>query len=288
MNKFDKIKEKIDKNTKGNYPHRGIFMWMMNDIPIFSQGPKGGDAQWLQLTSESSSPVTSCTWVQIRKRLGTLKSIQMTQEENWMNLQNKLRACILDRSTQSWKDVSISRKENWSEMVQTCTSAAVIFICKDDHVSHQLSQRLLYLEKVNEINLESQQSTLLLFWHQESGRTSLSLDLDLTLLKLSQVVLRKRRENLLALSNQQTREAVVQCTRQYQWTELLMRSDVPSCSPVATNLRYNSLGQRNAPTTMSETWFRMMVDEEGDFAWPEPIEKFQQWAETTANEENVN
>ena len=31
-----------------------------------------------------------------------------------------------------------------------------------------------------------------------------------------------------------------------------------------------------------------MVDEESDFAWPERIEKFPQWAETTANEENVN
>ena len=43
-----------------------------------------------QLTSGGSSPDASCTLFQVRKRLGTSKSIQMTQKETWMNWQNKL------------------------------------------------------------------------------------------------------------------------------------------------------------------------------------------------------
>ena len=62
----------------------------------------GGKARFLQ-DSGSSSLDTSCTLVQDRKRLATLKSIQMTQKENCMNWQSMLRNCISYRSIHSWR-----------------------------------------------------------------------------------------------------------------------------------------------------------------------------------------
>ena len=62
----------------------------------------GGKARFLQ-DSGSSSLDTSCTLVQGRKRLATLKSIQMTQKENCMNWQSMLRNCISYRSIHSWR-----------------------------------------------------------------------------------------------------------------------------------------------------------------------------------------
>ena len=84
MNGHHKVKEKIDKNTPETYSHRVIFMEMMSDIPISSNGPKRNNVhisakrrKEMQLTSESSSPQTT---------------------QSGMNKTNKLRLCIVYRS----------------------------------------------------------------------------------------------------------------------------------------------------------------------------------------------
>ena len=82
----------------------------------------------MQLTSQGPSRDTSCTLVQVQKRHGTLKSIQMNQKENGMNWQSKLLKCILYGSIQSWMGVSISRTENWRKEVQTCISTPMMHL----------------------------------------------------------------------------------------------------------------------------------------------------------------
>ena len=120
----------------------------------------------MQLTSRGWSPDSSCTLVQVRKRHGTLKSIQMTQKENGMKWQSKSRKCILYRSIQSWKDVSISRKENSRKEVQTCISTPMIHLQK--MMMYLITSAIDlcfvfgicdYLGKVNEIDIENQRHT---------------------------------------------------------------------------------------------------------------------------------
>ena len=49
MNMFDKVKEKMDNSLlKRPTPHRVILMVMMNEIPLFAQGPKGSSTKFLQ------------------------------------------------------------------------------------------------------------------------------------------------------------------------------------------------------------------------------------------------
>ena len=69
--------EKTDKNTPETYTHRVIFMWMMNEIPISSKGPKRCDVhisakRWKEmlLTSESTSP-------------GNIMHIGQSSEKTW-------------------------------------------------------------------------------------------------------------------------------------------------------------------------------------------------------------
>ena len=110
---FDKIKEKMDifLLQKTGF-HRVLFMGMMNKIPISSKEPEG-------------SPDTPCSSVQVRKRLGTLKSIQMTKKENGMNWQSKLRTCILFKSIQFLKEMLIWAYAR-TEEVQTCRQVEAI------------------------------------------------------------------------------------------------------------------------------------------------------------------
>ena len=151
-----------------------------------------------QLTSGGSSPDASCTLFQVRKRLGTSKSIQMTQKETWMNWQNKLWmriSCAKKKHIQSWKDAKTSNKESWSEVYFNASDPSVT----NDDGSPQFSQWLLHCFgkllsswKIHEIHLESRHNSLQLSSLQESRRTSLSLDL--MQLTISQFVLRWRRE----------------------------------------------------------------------------------------------
>ena len=115
----------------------------------------------MQLASRRSSPDASCTLVQVQKRLGTSKSVQMTQKENGMNLHSKLRTCTLYRSIQSWKDVSLSRKENQRNGSANMHLHADDSSVKNDDGSQQISQRHLYCFSEYVIILErSMRSTL--------------------------------------------------------------------------------------------------------------------------------
>ena len=54
-------------------------------------------------TREVRAWIRHVHWCKDRKRLATLKSIQMTQKENCMNWQSMLRNCISYRSIHSWR-----------------------------------------------------------------------------------------------------------------------------------------------------------------------------------------
>ena len=70
---------------------------------------------------------TSCTLVQVRKGFGTLKKYP-GHPKGKCSWQNKSRMCILYKSIQPWKSVTISEKETWSDVVITCTSTPVIHL----------------------------------------------------------------------------------------------------------------------------------------------------------------
>ena len=129
--------------TPETCPHRVLLKVMMNEIPISSKEPKGGKAQFLQ-DSGSSSLDTSCTLVQDRKRLTTLKSIQMTQKENCMCLAKHVTELYLVQ-----KHLLLRRMCRFPERRNEEKRCKHAFqrrwcICNDDDGSHQFSQRHLY------------------------------------------------------------------------------------------------------------------------------------------------
>ena len=136
---------------------------MMHEIPISSKGPSGGNALFcktrkeMHATSGRSSPVTSCTLVLVQKRVGILKCIQITQKENVMNWQSKLRMCDVQIRIQYWKDVSISRKRN---VVKTCTSTPV---------NHQ--ERWWWISSVQPMTSDFFERNLRLSWKDRQGRS---------------------------------------------------------------------------------------------------------------------
>ena len=89
--------------------HRVLFMEMMSEIPKIS-GNREEAKRYLcktrkemQLSSGRSSPDTSCTLVQVRKRLGTLKKYaDVNQKENGMN----------------WESISCAEASNLGRMHQ--------------------------------------------------------------------------------------------------------------------------------------------------------------------------
>ena len=95
------------------------------------------------------------------------------------------------------EDVSISRKEKWRKEVQTCIFNAddssvtmvmdLISSANDICIAFGICD---YLGKFNEIDVESRRNSASVVPYSKSRRTSLSLDLGLLQLKMSQVVLR--------------------------------------------------------------------------------------------------
>ena len=79
-----------------------------------------------QLTSWDSSPDSSCTLFQVRKRLRTSKSIKMTQKETWMNWQNKLWMRI--SCTNNTSNLERMQKLPTRRVQARCTSAPVIHL----------------------------------------------------------------------------------------------------------------------------------------------------------------
>ena len=182
--------------TPETCPHRVLAMGVMNEIPVSSKEPKGGKAQFLQ-DSGSSSLDTPCTLVQDRKRLATLKSIQMTQKENCMNWQSKLRNCISYRSIHSWGGCldfqTRELKKRGANMHFNADDSSVTMMM--DLISPANDLRIVfgicdYLGKFSEIDVESRRNSASVVPYSKSRRTSLSLDLGLLQLKMSQVVLR--------------------------------------------------------------------------------------------------
>ena len=118
--------------TPETYLHRNNFNGIINEIAISSKGPKGSNALFLQDAERNAAYVGKLKPGYLMyigpgsKETWKFESTQTTHEESGMNSQNKLLMCILYKSIQSWKDAEISPKENWSEVVKTCTSASVI------------------------------------------------------------------------------------------------------------------------------------------------------------------
>ena len=56
MNGSDKVKERVGQHfTPETCLHQAIFMGMMSEVPISSQGPKGCNAQFLQYVERKCS-----------------------------------------------------------------------------------------------------------------------------------------------------------------------------------------------------------------------------------------
>ena len=134
MNGFDKVKEKMDNISvqKLTLIELFHFMWMMNKIPISSQGPKEGNAL---ISARRRKKCSSLREVQAQalhvhwSRLG--KDLELSEVSRWpkrksgINWQIKLPKCKLHKSIKSWKDAGTSAKESWGDMARTCTSTSV-------------------------------------------------------------------------------------------------------------------------------------------------------------------
>ena len=92
-------------------------MGIMNEIPISSKEPKGGKAQCvcetrkeMQVTPRGSSLDISCTWVQVRKRLGFFEKYSDDPEGKWDKLAKQVAEVVsCSEASNLEEDLSISR-----------------------------------------------------------------------------------------------------------------------------------------------------------------------------------
>ena len=111
--------------------HRIQFMWMMNEIPILFEKDRRKVHRYfcntrkeMQLNTTASIPDTSLHWYRFSKDLAIWEVLRRPRRTTW-HWQDNLRMCMVYRSIQSCKDVSISRKECWRKIVKTCISTPV-------------------------------------------------------------------------------------------------------------------------------------------------------------------
>ena len=136
--------------TPKAYPHRVIFMGMMNEIPISSQGPKGGNTQCLQDAERNAAHIG-------KLKPGYFMYIGPSSEETWkfekVHRQPKrkmgracrtIHECISCTKTSSPERMQKLPKIRFEARWQNHALQRRSRISKDDKGTHQLSRGHLY------------------------------------------------------------------------------------------------------------------------------------------------
>ena len=163
MNGFDKVNEKMDTVVlQKTFLHRVLLMEMMNEIPISSQGPKGGKARILQDAERNAAYFGKFKpryfIVQVLKRLGTLKSVQVTTKKmGWTGEASYgCVSCTEASNPERMYEFPESRieKKRWKHACSMKMMLDLISWANDFCGGFGICD---YLGKINEINLESRQ-----------------------------------------------------------------------------------------------------------------------------------
>ena len=136
--------------TQETYPHRGILIGMMNEIPISSQGPKGGNTKCLQDAERNAAYFgkfklgTLCVLVQVQKNLEFLKNTPKNQEENGTTLQDKVTDVYRGPKHPILKECKSFPKRTTKARRQKHALQRWSRISEDDNKAHMFSQWPLY------------------------------------------------------------------------------------------------------------------------------------------------
>ena len=236
----------------------------------------------MQFTAESSSPGTSCTLVQVQRRLGTFRGFAMTQKENGMSLRDKSRKQILYKKTSSpeWMQKTSEKTTSWSGMAKNThfNAGSVSHTMIVDLISSAKDICMLYgicyfLGRIKQDDLESRQdSASIVLTPRVSenaclSRASVAVDLSdyawlaeghlsarASTVETDQVAMiaRAAEGNLRLIPNKETTEAVVKRANVAKDKELIRLGNI---ADYAGTLKIRQYLQKKSPARNSSGKF---------------------------------
>ena len=172
MNGFDKDTEKMDNTLLQKLTFIELSSWeWWTKFRFLQRNRKEGKRYFdktrneMRLASESSSPGTSCTLVQVQKRLGNFEKYPDDPEWNWNELAKQVTDLHLVLKQTIWKGCRHFRKgepKRGGENMHFIVSEACSMMMA--HISSASGFFFVfgicdYLGKINEIDLESRRNT---------------------------------------------------------------------------------------------------------------------------------